>query len=282
MPMRGTHPARNAATRHGLRLPVVRVTAKGLTFTEGTHRYRLDGVAVPSVTTLLSGGIPKPAIASWAAKMVAEHAADNDGCADCATYGEPPDRGRLIGHLKGVPWQKRDEAAVRGTDVHALAEHLVHGRSVEVPDVLAERVDGYVRWLDLWQPTAILTEQMCASREWWYAGKFDLIADMAGERWLLDFKTSRAVYGETALQCAAYRGSEFYVDDDGVEQPMPEGITRLGVVHITPLSTVLYPLASGPEPFQDFLHAAWTAKRKKHRDAYVAAPLTSPTESDGA
>ena len=255
------------------------MTAKGLTFTEGTHRYRLDGVAVPSVTTLLSGGIPKPAIASWAAKMVAEHAADNDGCADCATYGEPPDRGRLIGHLKSVPWQKRDEAAVRGTDVHALAEHLVHGRSVEVPDVLAERVDGYVRWLDLWQPTAILTEQMCASREWWYAGKFDIVCDIGADRWAIDWKTSRAVYGDVAIQIAAYMNSEFYVDDNNDEKPLPEGVTRHGVVHITPTETVLYEVDSGPEPFKDFLHASFLAKRDKQRKGYLGAAVAAPSTS---
>jgi hypothetical protein len=30
----------------------------------------------------------------------------------------------MVAALKEIPWQKRDEAAIRGTDVHALAEPI--------------------------------------------------------------------------------------------------------------------------------------------------------------
>ena len=48
---------------------------------------------------------------------------------------------------------------------------------------------------------------------------------------------------------------------------MPEGITRLGALHITDAGTTLIPLRSdgGGRPFRDFLHAAYIAKRDKQR-----------------
>ena len=146
------------------------VVSAGLVFTQSTHRYRLDGKPVPGVTTLLGKGLPKPALPRWAAKSAAEYVADN-----LEVLNALPDRESIIATVKQSPWTQRDRAAVRGTDVHDLAEHLIHGREVEVPEHLAPYVDGYVRFLDLWQPQVILTERPVANRHWWYAGKFDAI-----------------------------------------------------------------------------------------------------------
>ena len=124
----------------------------GLVFRESNHSYRLDGKPVPGVTTLLGKGLPKPALPRWAAKSAAEYVADN-----LEVLNALPDRESIIATVKQSPWTQRDRAAVRGTDVHDLAEHLLHGREVEVPEHLAPYVDGYVRFLDLWQPQVILT-----------------------------------------------------------------------------------------------------------------------------
>jgi hypothetical protein len=53
-------------------------------------------------------------------------------------------------------------------------------------------------------------------------GTSDLIPDLAdGHRWLIDLKTTRSgIYGEVGLQLAAYRHAQFYLDDNGHEQPM--------------------------------------------------------------
>lgn len=244
-----------------------------LKFNAKTHRYWLDGKPIPGVTSLLSGGIPKPQLTYWAARTVAEYVADNPDHVDqLRTMG----RGPMVAALKETPWQARDEAAVRGTDVHALAERLVHGDEVAVPEHLADHVDGYVRWLDTWQPTAILTERSVANATHWYAGRFDLVADIHGTRWLLDYKTSSGVYGENALQLDAYRNAEFYVEDTDPDThlPMPEGIERLGVVHIRADGTDLVPVDSSGAPFRDFLHAAWIARRANDIKGYVGEPLT--------
>ena len=236
-----------------------------LKFSKGNHQYRLDGKPVKGVTTLISGGVPKPALVRWSARTVAEYVADNS---DAVEQLRAMGRNSMVNALKGVPWDSRDKAAARGTDVHKLGEDLVHGREVDVPEHLLGHVEGYAKFLDEWQLEPILTEKMVANREHWYGGTFDLIATMHGTPWLLDLKTAKGVYGENALQCSAYRNAEFWQDDDGLEQPMPE-VERIGVLHVREDGTTLVPLDSGPKPFQCFLHAAWLCKQADAIKSFV-------------
>lgn len=247
-----------------------------LKFNAKTHRYWLDGKPVPGVTTLLKDGYPKPALVYWSAKAVATFVADNpDGVEQLRAMGREP----MIAALKGTPWEQRDQAALKGTEIHALAEQVVHGQEIEVaPDYLSA-VQGYVDWLDRFQVQPLLTERSCANRAQWYAGRFDLIADLAGVRWMLDVKTGGA-YPDAAMQLDAYRHAEFYVDDDDpdTERPMPDGIERLGVLHVSDGATTLYPMQSDGHPFRVFTHVAWIAKQKKAVEAYRLEPITEPTE----
>src|SRR5690606_35587926 len=89
--------------------------------TARSHWYKLDGEKVDGVTTVISNGIPKPALTNWAAKQAATFAADN---LDTLTA---LDREARIDLVKGSPWRDRDAAARRGTEVHGLAERIVNG-----------------------------------------------------------------------------------------------------------------------------------------------------------
>jgi hypothetical protein len=245
-----------------------------LKFNEKSHRYWLDGKPIPGVTTIINKGWAKPFLAPWAARTVAEFVADNeDQIAALRQMG----RGPMIAALKGVPWQKRDEAAVRGTDVHTIAEQVIHGEAVDVPPHLADHVEGYVRWLDAFDVRPILTEFRVANRQWWYAGTGDAIVTIGDTRWLLDWKTSADVYGETAMQTAAYRNGEFWVADDGTEQPVPE-VDRLGVVHITQGGTRLHPFRDPDAAWKDFLHTQWNANARDRMDAQLLEPIEPPAQ----
>jgi hypothetical protein len=172
----------------------------------------------------------------------------------------------------GIP--KRDEAAIRGTDVHAIAERLVHGESVEVPAHLVAHVEGYAKLLDAFQIEPILTERSVANRKLWYSGRFDAIVKLNGLTYLLDWKTSKGVYGETALQTSAYARAEFYVNDDDpdTEYPLPH-IDHIGVVHITESGSTLHDLGDIDSAFKIFKHVNFLASKTDHIKGLVSEPL---------
>lgn len=249
-----------------------------LTYKDSNHSYRLDGKPVMGVTSIIGKGLPKPALTYWAAKMVAEFVAEHpEDVERLREMGTGP----MVAALKATPWQKRDDAAVRGTDVHTLAEQIAHGEAVDVPEHLLDAVQGYTRWLDEWQPEVIWTERPVASRKWHYAGKPDIICRIDGQVWLLDWKSSRGVFGDYACQVAAYGHAEFSVADDGTEEPMPV-IERYGVVHIEPNETRMYEVSDPEAAFKDFLHISWIAKAEQRIKGYLGEPLERTPEIEVA
>jgi hypothetical protein len=241
-----------------------------------THRYEIDGVKADGVTTLIGDGLPKPALLPWGIKAVATYAATHlDRLVDMQPMGTEA----IIAALKQAPYTDRDTAAKRGTEVHNLAEKMSHGQEVEVPDDLAGHVASAVRFLDDWQPKVIHTELTVASRKWNYAGTFDLLADIDGYgRCLIDYKTSRSgIYGETALQLAAYAHAEVWLDADGQEQPMADlGIERGLAVWIRPDGYDVIEADITEATYRTFLHVAYVARKGKVMKDLLSAPLTIP------
>lgn len=182
------------------------------------HTYRLDGKKVDGVTWAIDNGIPKKALIAWAAREAATFAADHP---DLVTALE---RDAYIDLVKGSPWRDRDKAAKRGTEVHKLAEAISNGQEVQVPDEIVGHVDAYLAFLEDWDPEFVLREAVVGNRKWGYMGTLDTLLRIKDLGFLqVDYKTNRSgPFGEVALQMAAYRYAEFYLDDQGVEQPMPE------------------------------------------------------------
>lgn len=245
-----------------------------------------DGARVPGVTTILGNGVPKPALINWAANATAEYAVDHwDELAALAPSAR-------LKKLTSARYADRDTAANRGTAVHKLAERLVHGEAVTVPDEIAGHVASYVRFLDEFAVEPILVERTVWSPTHGYCGTLDLVASLldsddpqpdpalrARRTWLLDIKTSRSgIFGETALQLAAYRYAEVYVDDDEVEQDMPE-VECVGAVHVRADGYDLIPVEAGPDQHRAFLYAQQVGQFVANSRELVGEPVVSPTSS---
>lgn len=248
---------------------------KGLKFYPASHRYKLDGEWVQGVTTLIKGGLPSPALMYWSARAVAEHVFDNR-----EQVGHLFDMGRgpFVAALKEVPWQTRDDAAVKGTQVHDFAEQIAGGAEVDVPETLIPYVESCIAFLSEWGIKPWLTEGVVGSREHGYAGKFDLIAN--GAIW--DYKTGRSgIWPEAAFQLSAYAFAEF-TGEGGDETPLPKVDAAYGV-HIRADGYDVYPLEFGPHVFAEFLalaevaRIAKRAKRSKDSPGYVG-PAASPPQ----
>jgi len=228
-----------------------KISTRGLRFYPASHRYKLDGQWVPGVTTIL-GVLNKPALPKWSARMVAEFVAGNpDGVEQLRQMGEGP----MVKALQEIPWQDRDEAAGRGTEVHDLAERYLKGEEIVVPDAIVGHVESAAQFIEDWDIQPILIEETVASREHQYAGKFDLVADSnRAPRALFDWKTTRSgIFKETAFQTCAYAMAEFY-GENGNEHPMADlGIEATFGVHIRADGYDVHPLKFGPDVFEEFV-----------------------------
>lgn len=236
------------------------------------HSYTLDGQSVDGVTSLLGDGLAKPALVNWAANTTAAYAVDY-----WDSLGELTPSQRLE-KLKKARYEDLDTASRRGTEVHTLAEALVQGVEVDVPEPLAGHVESYVSFLDAFEPRPLLVEGVIANRRWRYAGTLDLVAELDGEIWLLDVKTGRSgIFADTALQLALYRHAEMYLGVDSLEHPMGElGVTRAGAIHVRADGYDLVPLDTGEAVFKDACHVIWVARMTKRMDAWRGDVLAPP------
>lgn len=235
-----------------------------------SHSYTIDGVKATGVTTALSEGLPKPQLTYWAARVVAETVADMPA-QDLETLREMG-RDAMVAALKAAPNQQRDNAAVRGTKVHNLAEQLVYGHEITVPDELLGHVESAARFMDAWKIKPILVERPVASYQWMYAGTFDIVAELPdGQRILFDYKTSASgIWPDTALQLAAYRWADFYLAEDGTtETPMAEvDITDCKAVWLRADGYDVIPLTTSKTVHTAFLHTLAVARFRKDMDAW--------------
>ena len=240
------------------------------------HWYRLDGEKVDGVTTVISNGIPKPALMPWAAKEVATFAADHlDLLAEL-------DRDARIDLLKGAHFRDRDKAARRGTEVHNLAEKIINGQEVEVPEELLGHVDSYLAFLDEFDPKPILVEAVVGNRTHGWMGTLDLVAEVMGEVYLMDVKTTRSgIFGEVGLQLAAYRHAEFYIDADGNEQPFPR-TDHGAAIWVRADGYDVVPVESGPDIYRVFRYAQQIAQFQTVTSKQVVGDVIQPPKGKAA
>lgn len=253
---------------------MTRTTAPTRRVNRGTgHSYYLDAGPVDGVTTILNRGLPKPALVKWAARTVAEWCADHPRT-DADGRDEWTDR------AKTAPDRDRDRAARRGTEVHALAERLAAGDEVDVPDELSGHVDSYLAFVRDFAPETVALETPVFSRAHHYAGTLDSIVDcpaLGDGRTLLDIKTGRSgIFGDTALQLAAYRYADFAVVD-GVEVPLVDfDVRRTAVLWLSADRYELRLLDTSPAVFDLFLYVQQVAHVAKDWNVLLGHPVPAP------
>lgn len=235
-----------------------------------------------SVTTLLKGGVPKgDALVGWAAKVTAEYAVENvDMLRSLVASGHDEEALYLC---KRARFRRASKAQARGTEVHAVAEAINLGQTVDVSDEIRPYVDQYVAFLREHSPTFECAEAPVYNLTWGYAGTLDAIAVIDGRRCVLDIKTTdkrpgqpRPPYPETALQLCAYARSEgvgvnperftvsggrrYYVlTEDEQLEPMPE-IEGAFALIVSPYDFQLVPAAIDEPIWEAFLHAREIAR----------------------
>lgn len=184
--------------------------------------YRYAGRDYPRVTSIKGVIGSGDALINWAAACVdAEVKAlvqshldgklDREGLLICL---QDPD-------LKACHTRLRDRKADYGTLFHRIAEDYGRGDSFAVYDVEPSHMDiaaAFRAWLAEFEPNYIATEFSVISDTHGYMGTCDAICEIGGRRVMIDYKTSKAAYKEFAIQMAAYRYADMYVQKAGPER----------------------------------------------------------------
>lgn len=243
---------------------------------KGHHYIDANGTRVQGVTTVTDGGLPKKAILAWGPRVTAEYAVDHW---DELSAMSPSKRQK---ELESARWKDTDAAKDKGTLVHDVAQRLLADEEVEVSDEIAGHVESYIAFLRDFQVEPVLVERPVMSHQHGYAGTFDLIADLVIPdrgvvRALIDLKTSRSgIFGEIALQLAGYRYADVYLDEDGVEQPMPEVEDTFGL-HIRADDYDLYPVQAERVQHRQLLYVREVARFDKDSRELIGDAMPHPS-----
>jgi hypothetical protein len=171
------------------------------------RRYLIDGVEVPSVTTIL-GVLAKPALPWWGMQTGVDGLCALHRQGVPIPWDDPEGATKLLIEHRLTVNHVRDNAASRGTGVHdALEAWATSGRVPKLSEFPSEE-RGYVtalaKALIHLDPTPGATEVMVGSTEHGFAGRYDLRCFIDGRHVRLDLKTGKRVYDEALLQLAAY------------------------------------------------------------------------------
>lgn len=236
------------------------------TIQRGGSRFYVNpetDVKVPGVTSVISM-LPKPFLAFWNAKMVAELAVDS---LPFVEQMAARDRQGAIDYLKGAARRYTKTRSDVGSGAHDLFERLVRGEAVNRvhPDLEPYR-RHFVDFLAKVNPELLRAEDVAWSDAHQYAGSFDAILrvwlaedgtptpDRSGEphSLMVDWKTSKDTYPDVALQMSAYAHADVIIDSEGKRSPMPE-FDGAAVLHITADQWAFKPVNASDEVFGYFL-----------------------------
>lgn len=169
---------------------------------DGSHFYYVDGKFFPGVTTILGEAMPTPyALRYW--------------------IGE-------VGNEKAQV--KLERAGERGTAIHNACELLLRGETLDLrkfPQKEDKRcLAGFVNWVSEFNPKFDDTQkdiEFTVASQVGYAGTVDFKCTLENEPWIVDIKTSAAVYDSHKLQLGAYQ--QAYFEMTGIK-------ARMGILHL--------------------------------------------------
>ena len=231
-------------------------TAAGVVRTP-RHLYYFNGAGPWPGATTVTDILDKPALTKWHRTQVAEAAIAN--AERLLADRESGNTEAAIAYLLAIRTEGTNSRE-RGSRIHAALESILRREPIAIEDRDMLAVAGARAWLNARKVQPLEVEAFLINETIGFGGTCDLIAEIDGEIWLLDWKTSKSVawpngnvYDEMRLQLAAYSRAEFSARvGDPERYPLP-AITRHGILHVTDGGTRLYPA--------DVTEADWIAFR---------------------
>lgn len=148
-----------------------------LTFDEKGHIYHLNGVQIPSVTTLM-----RPLSNSF---------------------------------YEGISSDVLDKAAARGTAIHNAVENFTKFDIMDIDPAYTGYFNAFLKWWELRKPEPVETEYKVYHKILMYAGTLDLFCIINGRSTLVDYKSSAQV--NTKLCGVQLEGYDRALESHGVK-----------------------------------------------------------------
>ena len=235
------------------------------------HLYYFNGAGPwPGVTTVI-GVLDKPALTKWHREQVARAAVAH--AERLITDRDAGDTDAAVAYLLAL----RDEGTVgrdRGTRIHTALEAICKREPYELDPADEPAIAGARAWLNSAGVKPLEVESFVISETAGYGGTLDLIAEIDGEVWLIDWKSSKTVawpsgdvYDEMRYQLAGLSRAEFIARPADPERyPIPP-ITRFGIAHVTDAGTRLYETNVTEDDWTTFRACLWIHGQRKRGKA---------------
>lgn len=233
------------------------------------HLYYFNGKGPwPGVTTI-TDVLDKPALLKWHKTQIAEAALAH---ADRLIVDR--DAGNVEAAVAFLLATRNEgtNSRERGSRIHATIEGILRREGPTIDPRDAPAIAGVRTWLNEHKVKPLEIEAYLIHETLGYGGTLDVIAEIDGEVWLLDWKTSKSVawpdgrvYDEMRYQLAAYANAEFVArigDPTRYELPL---IQRYGIVHVTDGGTRLYPADVTANDWTTFRACLWIYSQRATR-----------------
>lgn len=179
------------------------------------HTYKLIStgqklLSVTSITGIID--FPKEIAMRWAIGLakdrLAEYLAEREDVVD------KQELEAVISEALALYCSKRDEAASNGSLVHAWAESYARSKienapmpsiGEDLPDQVIAGINGFLDFVNSRNVKFLEVERLVYSKEYDYCGLFDALVEIDGKKYVVDWKTSKAIYPGMLAQVAAYR-----------------------------------------------------------------------------
>lgn len=177
----------------------------------------------------------------------------------------------------------KSAAGDKGSKVHAAIESLLSGNVIKFDERLANKETGeledistseyecllsFADWFNKTKPKVLKTETTVVSEEFGFAGTVDLVCEIDGLIYIIDFKTGQNIWTEYELQLSAYRRA--FAEQSGIK---PDRLAILQVGYARNKNK--YKFTEIPDKFDLFLHARaiWENESEKQQPKQKDYPL---------
>ena len=230
-----------------------------------------------SVTTVVKA-LPAPGLVHWAANSVAEYAVSH-----MQDWADLPAM-EAAKKLARSPYDQRDQAGLRGTELHTIMERRMGGEDFALEASVDPTLAAAMAFVEEAKPEPEMVETSVFNEKHGYAGTFDFVGRLKAYpqlgRCMADWKQSKGIYRDMGAQQEAYNHADYWVDDDDQEHEW-QPVDTLLLVHFTPAGYAIRPVPKGPGYFRAFLAALEVRRWEKWTpdiEEALAPPQPAPVD----